>query len=121
MNKHRGAGMVMVAVAAMVLNLPQIAHADEAYRNGSARKLGRGFANVVSAPLEVLRKAYLVGQKDGGLAGMTVGVVQGVSAAIIREGAGIVEVLTFFTPVPVADFQPLVTPEFVFVNGNWAE
>ncbi len=114
-------GALAAGIMAMGLGLPSSAHADEAYRNGSARKLGRGLANVVSAPLELLRETSLVSQKDGGLAGMTIGVVRGVMSTVIREGAGIAEVLTFYMPAPVADFQPLVKPEFVFVNGNWAE
>ena len=121
MRKHRGAGMVIVAVAAMVVGLPHLAHADEAYRNGASRKLGRGLANMLSAPLEVLREPYLVGTKEGGIAGMTVGLIRGIGSALIREGAGITEVLTCYMPVPVPDFQPLVKPEFIFANGNWAE
>ena len=82
------------------------------------RKLGRGLANVVTAPLELIRKPFLVGQDDGGLAGMTVGVVQGIGAAVIREGAGLIEVVTFPLPFPNY-FQPLVMPEFVYANGDW--
>jgi putative exosortase-associated protein (TIGR04073 family) len=113
--------MLAMAVMAVGLSLPGIAHAEGGYLNGSTRKLGRGLANMASAPFELLRESYLTGSKDGGLAGMTVGLVRGIGSVIIREGAGIVEVLTFYMPVPVPDFQPMVKPEFIFVNGNWVE
>ncbi len=121
MNQRGARRVLAMAVMVVGLSLPGIAYADEAYRNGSMRKLGRGLANVASAPLELLRESYLVGSKDGGLAGMTVGLVRGISSTMIREGAGLVEVLTFYTPHPVPDFQPMVKPEFIFANGNWAE
>lgn len=121
MNQRDARRVLAVAVMAVGLSLPGIAHADGGYLNGSTRKLGRGLANVVSAPLELLREPSLVSSKDGGLASVTVGVVRGITSAIIREGAGLVEVLTFYMPIPVADFQPLVKPEFIFVHGSWAE
>ena len=104
--------------------MAQAVGGEETYPKNSwhaaSRKLGRGAANVVSAPLELIRKPFLVGQKDGGLAGMTVGVAQGLGAAVIREGAGLVEVVTFWTSFP-NDFQPLVMPEFIYANGDWVE
>jgi putative exosortase-associated protein (TIGR04073 family) len=90
----------------------------ENYWHGATRKLGRGVANVLSAPLELIRKPFLVGQQDGGLAGVTVGIVQGLGAAVIREGAGLIEVVTFFAPFP-NHFQPLVKPEFIYAGGDW--
>ena len=121
MNQRGARRVLAVAVMAAGLSIPRIAHADGTYLDGLTRKLGGGLANVVSAPFELLRESYLVGSKDGGLAGMTVGLVRGIGSAIIREGAGLIEVLTFYAPVPVPDFQPLVKPEFIFANGNWAE
>ena len=100
---------------------PRAAWGDDMTHAGSARKLGRGLANVLTFPLELLREPYLGGQADGGIAGATVGVVKGISSAVVRGGAGLVEVLTFYAPFPVLDFQPMVKPEFVFANGNWAE
>ena len=89
------------------------------YWDGIARKLGRGVANVVTAPLELIRKPYLVGEQDGGFAGLTVGIVQGVKAMVMRELAGIYEVATFMLPIP-KEFRPLVSPEFVYAHGDWA-
>ena len=113
------AGVLLVGMAqAVASDGPDVGPKN--YWHGVTRKLGRGAANVLSAPLEVIRKPFLVGQADGGVAGATVGVVQGVGAAIIREGAGLMEVVTFWTPFP-NDFRPLVTPEFIYANGDWVQ
>ena len=88
------------------------------YWHGATRKLGRGAANMLTAPLELARKPFLVGETDGGLAAMTVGLAQGVVAAIIREGAGIIDVVTFPVPFP-NHFRPLIMPEFLYANGDW--
>ncbi len=121
MRKHMVACAFGGVALVMVLGVSRTAQAGEGYWNGSSRKLGRGLANMVTAPMELLRESYLTGSKDGGIAGATVGVVRGIGSTIAREGAGIVEVLTFYTPAPTPDFQPMIKPEFVFANGNWAE
>lgn len=83
-----------------------------------ARKLGRGAANVLTAPLEVARIMQLTGEREGGMASLTVGVMQGFKAFAVREAVGLFEVVTFFTPFPNG-FMPLVRPEFVYVDGAW--
>ena len=111
------AGLLLVGMAQAVASDGQEVGPKD-YWHGTTRKLGRGAANVLSAPFELIRKPFLVGQSDGGMAGMTVGVVQGLLAAVTREGAGLIEVVTFWTPFP-NDFQPLVKPEFIYANGDW--
>ena len=91
----------------------------QTYAKGITRKLGRGIANVATGPLELIRVPYLTGQREGGVAGLSVGVVQGAWSFVVRELAGLVEVTTFLVPIP-RDFQPLVWPEFVYANGDWA-
>lgn len=114
-------GLLVGVLAASTMFQPGLASGGEMAQSTSARKLGRGLANVFTFPLELLREPALVGQQDGGIAGVTVGVVKGIVSAVTRGGAGVLEVLTFYAPFPVADFQPIVKPEFVFANGNWAE
>lgn len=89
------------------------------YWDGVARKFGRGVTNVASAPLELIRTPSLVSEQDGGLAGLTVGLVQGVKAMVVRELAGLYEVVTFCVPIP-KNFRSLVHPEFVYAHGDWA-
>ena len=88
------------------------------YLEGSTRKLGRGACNIMTGPLEMIRTPSLVTQQEGGLAGATVGVIQGVGAAITRELAGVLEVATFFLPFPNR-FNPIMKPEFVYAHGDW--
>ncbi|MDP3722022.1 MAG: exosortase system-associated protein, TIGR04073 family [Candidatus Omnitrophota bacterium] len=87
---------------------------------GRLRKLGRGVANVVTAPLELIRTPELVSRQDGYLAGMSVGLVQGAWRTAQRVVVGAFEVATSPLEIP-RGFQPLVTPEFVFAHGKWAE
>jgi len=89
------------------------------YLDDSTRKLGRGVANILTSPLELIREPYLVGQRDGGFASVTVGVVRGVVSGVIRAGAGVIEVLTFYMSYPNHDYKPLVEPEFVFQHSEW--
>ena len=116
-------------VLAAVFAAPRWAAADEletapetalvTWRSQAFRKLGRGAANVLTGPLELLRMPYLVGQRDGGVAAVTVGVAQGFGAGFVREVAGVVEILTWPISFPTLDFVPLVTPEFVYAHGDW--
>lgn len=114
--------LMLVLLMACGLGGPWLA-ADEdqppqTYARGVARKLGRGVANVATAPLELLRVPYLTSQREGGVAGLSVGVVQGAWSVVVRELAGVAEVTTFLIPLP-SNFRPLVRPEFVYANGDW--
>jgi len=122
MEKGRVVSMVVVLALVGLVNAG-VAAADQParrYFDGTTRKLGRGVANILTAPLELVREPYLIGQDDGMLAGVTVGLVRGVGSTVIREAAGIIETVTFPIPIP-KNFQPLLTPEFIFANGDWAE
>lgn len=114
-------GIIMVLL--LGLGIPGSLAAEETmlkwYANGTARKLGRGLANVVTAPLELIREPYLVSERDGGVAGLTVGMARGLGAVVLREVAGVIETATFYVPLP-RDFQPLLQPEFVYAHGDWS-
>lgn len=117
----RSAGVWMLA--ALVLGTSSWAWGAEAtpsYADGSFRKLGRGAANILTCPLELIRTPTLVSRDDGTMAGLTVGLVQGIKQTLVRGVAGVVEVVTFYAAIP-KDFAPLVTPEFVWAHGNWSE
>lgn len=124
MSTHRWALVLFGFVMAWGLAMPLgWAAGDEyhpkGYLDGAARKLGRGAANVLTAPLELIRTPYFIGAQDGGFAAITAGMAQGLVAGVVRELAGIVEVVTFPIPIP-KDFRPLVRPEFVYAHGDWA-
>lgn len=115
--------MGVVIVCCAIQALPAMAAEGEppqTYARGFTRKLGRGIANIFTAPLELIRVPTLVAHKEGGVAGLSVGIVRGAWSGLVREAAGWVEVLTFPIGIP-RDFEPLVHPEYVYAHGDWAE
>ena len=121
MGERRWMGLVIMLVMGCGLAAP-LAASDtppQTYAQGATRKLGRGIANVATAPLEMIRTPYFVSQRDGGVAGVTVGIVQGMWASLLRELAGVFEVATFMVPIP-SKFEPLMSPEFIYAHGDWA-
>ena len=111
-----------MAIGALVVgNGGMLAHADPtAAANPRLRKLGRGVANIMTAPAELVRVPYLVGQKDGYLAASSVGLLQGAWRVVVRAAAGVTETILFFTATP-DNYQPIVKPEFVWTHGSWSE
>ena len=69
-------------------------------------KLGRGIANVAFGPLEILIRPYDVAQDKGAIASLTYGVFRGVFFVIAREVLGVVDIATFFMPLPGATGDP---------------
>ena len=113
-----GTVVIMLGVYGLAGSLAAAEVAPTSYSDSVSRKLGRGLANIVTAPLELIRTPYLVSQRDGAVAGGSVGIVKGLWAAVVRELAGVVETVTCVLPIP-KDFQPLVQPEFVYAHGDW--
>ena len=114
-----GLGMTVVLVG-----MAAPAFADDgspSYMNGALRKLGRGLANVVSCPAELIRTPELVGRKEGYPAALSVGILQGLWNGVVRGVVGIAEVGTFLVEWPVKDFAPILQPEFLYAHGDWVE
>ena len=119
----RARGWILCGVVVLALcGGGKLAGADDSagggYLRGSTRKLGRGLANVATGSLELIRTPYFVNQQDGGLASITVGLVQGVANALVRELAGVYDVVTCLVPFP-KEFGPVLRPEFVYAHGDW--
>ena len=113
----------LLGVVVLTLGMATAAVAEDrttSRADGRLRKLGRGAANVLTSPAELLRTPELVGRKSGTLASLTVGLVQGAWRVIQRAAVGAFEVTTFFLEIP-KDYAPIVQPEFVWAHGNWAE
>lgn len=118
-------GNVLLGIVGMMvwgLATPVVAEeGSSTYGERVGRKLGRGAANVLTFPLELIRTPELVGRRDGYVSGSTVGLAQGVWHAVWRGVVGLTEVVTFLIPLPDKNFGPLLRPEFVWAHGNWAE
>ncbi|MCI0563593.1 MAG: exosortase system-associated protein, TIGR04073 family [Nitrososphaera sp.] len=87
--------------------------------SGMLRKLGRGIANVATCPFELLRTPEQIGLREGYLAALTVGLLEGAWRTILRGTAGLFEVATFYVEVPEG-FKPLIKPEFAFGHDTWS-
>ena len=120
MNREQVRGVLLgVVLACGALGAASNADASS-YTDGMLRKLGRGIANVATCPAELVRTPTLVGQREGYLAGMTVGIVQGAWRTVLRGVTGVFEIATFYAEIPKG-FRPLMMPEFVHADGNWVE
>ncbi len=90
----------LITLLALSLSLV-VAHADLSMPRGDNfyDKLGRGLANVVMAPTEILDSQFNVAQDEGGTAGFFKGMlVQGPSRMVMDIGVGLFEIVT--SPFP---------------------
>ena len=96
---------------------PQAAREDAHVGPGRLHKLGRGLANVVTSPAELIRTPQAIARDEGWSKGLGVGIPYGLWRVVLRAVAGAFEVVTFYAEVP-ADFKPLIEPEFVFESAE---
>lgn len=91
------------------------------------RKLGRGISNTAFGALEFPVTWYQVNFEEGGLAACTYGVLRGVVNVVIREVVGVVEIVTFFAPLPgctdIPDcpawgYGPILQPEWILTPAQ---
>jgi len=119
----RGIWVRALLTVLLGLSLCNQAAAEEqrvGYTDGVTRKLGRGVANALTGPLELIREPTLTAHRDGGLAGLTIGMVRGIGAGVLRTASGVVDVVTFLVPFPGKHFEPIWKPEFIYAHGDWA-
>ena len=80
-----------------------------------ARKLARGFANVILSvseiPNQAFREAYRTSPVTGGVVGAGKGVVKGAKRFVI----GFWEMATFYLPMK-SNYKPIIEPEIVFME-----
>ena len=105
--------MTVVLIMAVVIAAGSV-QAYGASVSGSAKKLGRGVANVVTSPIGILEGIQDTMVERGAFAGFTWGIFQGVVNVVKRVVVGTYEIITFPVPFP-RDYQPILTdPEFYF-------
>ncbi len=83
-----------------------------AYADNALKKLGRGIANVLTCPFEIIHRIGEANEESGPLAAFTWGVLDGLWRTGVRGVVGVYEVATFPLPWPGA-YGPIVDdPEF---------
>lgn len=107
---HRHAWLIVI----LLMSTPALAQADEpSVPQQIGSKFTRGASNFITGWLEIPKQIYLVGEKEGWLAGTFRGPLEGLGMFIARTVAGAYEVLTFPVPVP-PQYQPMLLPEYVW-------
>jgi putative exosortase-associated protein (TIGR04073 family) len=103
--------LVLLFILSSVCFAPQCFAQDEqdaVYGNqsGPFEKLGRGVANLVFSPLELIIQPLDVAQVKGNIAALTYGVFRGVAMVVARLGVGVTDILTFYMPLPGCTDDP---------------
>jgi putative exosortase-associated protein (TIGR04073 family) len=121
---QRARGLRLRAIFSAIILVILLAGAIPASaRDSSARKVGRGAANLTLGVLALPGEIVQTTQSSGIFVGATWGVVKGVAMFVTTEVVGLWEVLTcpFETP---PGFKPILEPEFpwgYFYEGRSAE
>jgi putative exosortase-associated protein (TIGR04073 family) len=107
--------MKRILALTLLLAVPAVmAHADISMpvKDSFYDKLGRGLANIVFAPSELLDSQYGMIDTEGNTVAFTKGfLVQGVSRMIMDMGHGVFEVVT--SPIPVdGTYRSLKCPPY---------
>lgn len=96
--------------------MPRDAFADNLWDKG-----GRGFADIVSSPYEVIRQGKLDYAKKGGV-GIFTGGFRGIGSMVGRLSVGAYELVTF----PLPGYDAILEPEFIIpptprAHADWGE
>ena len=92
--------------------------ASVSYSDDALTKLGRGVANVATAPFEIFKGMGAASKEDGIIAGFTVGLFKGIFNMGKRATVGVYEVGTFPIPLP-GHYEPLIdNPEYFFEKDD---
>ena len=87
-------------------------YAAEIEREGTpARKLQRGFVNIVLSPLEISNELAKEIKNDTMPPSWAIGFGRGAIFTVGRALAGVYDMITFPIPYP-AEYKPIINPEF---------
>jgi putative exosortase-associated protein (TIGR04073 family) len=101
----------LLVVSALTCIAP-VAHAGD-YATDAADKLAHGVANIATGWVEVPKNIMIIGQKDGVVAGATVGVFTGLVQTVGRTAYGIMDTATFLIPTATS-----VKPGYIWDDIN---
>lgn len=115
--------IMLLVISGLLVSLSTAGFAAD--DDGPFRKLGRGIANVVTSPYEIIKGISSVNEEiantvegpnqratAGFFAGFTYGIIKGVINCAGRAVVGVYEVGTFLIPIP-SGYKPILDePEF---------
>lgn len=81
-------------------------------------KLKRGAVNIVTSPVEIARDIHVTTEEKNLLVGWTIGLAKGLGNAVVRLGAGVVDLFTFPFDFPESRKAPLLDPEYVWEKSG---
>lgn len=84
---------------------------DIPYKTAPINKLERGVINMATFWLELPAEVAKVTKEQDPLAGVTIGVVNGVITSVVRGGTAIFDTSTFFIP---SYTKPALKPEYAY-------
>ena len=85
------------------------------YGQKPINKLDRGVINTTTFWLEIPAEVAKVSNEQNPAMGVTVGVVQGLCASVVRAGSGLFDTVTFL--IPPYD-KPIVKPEYALNRAD---
>jgi putative exosortase-associated protein (TIGR04073 family) len=88
---------------------------------GPTRKLGRGLANVLFGPSELLDSMAAVNYEDGNAAAWSYGLVRGIGRSFARLGYGIYDMVTFPFPTVKGSYRPPYRSDIPWINSGYQE
>jgi len=104
--------MKKVCALILVIFLLMSVASVSSYSDNALKKLGRGLANIGTAPLEIFKGISDVNEEHGVFAAFTWGILQGVFNTGKRAVVGVYETATFPVPLPKG-YEPIIEdPEF---------
>jgi len=106
-------------VMSMAVVLAVVIASGAAYADTPVRKLGRGFANVLTCPMEIPYQMTQVYKNEGAIASWSYGLFKGIGMTFVRAVVGVYEVGTFLIPIPKEYGPVLRYPEFFFEEGTF--
>lgn len=117
------AAAIAAALAISVLTAPTAALADT-YQSietstaqdiviGMSDKFVRGVANVATGWLELPNQIRETYREEGLAVALFSGPLRGLGMTLVRTGAGALETVTFFHPMP-GFYDPILTPKYVW-------
>ena len=102
--------IVLILLTAQVPAHAQDADSGYTWQN----KIGRGFVNIFTCPLEIIRGIDLTSKSEGPQVGWTIGLLKGVGGTVLRVGTGVIDIFTFPFNFPNPEKGPLMEPEYIW-------